>query len=73
MNATRIVPGRPLMGTLAPSFVSAQLPTNAPAIPMMMSPTRPKPVPPMIIDASTPATRPTISHVRISICLTSRV
>src|SRR5687768_13268668 len=65
MNATKIVPANPPHGDATPSCANSQPPTNAPTIPMMMSPISPYPVPPITSDASTPAIRPTISHVRI--------
>ena len=67
MKATMITPASPPTGTPAPRVRRIQPPTNAPTIPMMMSPTRPYPVPPITIDASTPATSPTINHVKRSI------
>jgi hypothetical protein len=41
MKATKIVPARPANGAPAPSALNSQPPTNAPTMPMMMSPTRP--------------------------------
>jgi hypothetical protein len=47
-----------------PSCGNAQLAINAPAIPTMRSPTRPKPVPWTIWPASQPAMRPTTNITR---------
>jgi hypothetical protein len=63
MKATKMVPASPPKGECTPSALNAQPPTNAPMMPMMMSPMRPKPVPPMTKDASRPATSPTMIQV----------
>ena len=50
--------------TQTPSALKIHPPTNAPTIPMMMSPIRPYPVPPITSEASTPAISPTMIQVR---------
>ena len=63
MNAVNTTPAIPPNGELTPSRLNTQPPTNAPTMPMMMSPIRPYPVPPITSDASTPAIRPTMIQV----------
>jgi hypothetical protein len=41
MNATKIVPASPPSGEATPRALNSHPPTNAPTMPMMMSPTRP--------------------------------